>query len=161
MVIQGRKIISDDIHLIQQLFYNNPSWGRTKLSEELCKIWNWRTPKKQLKDMACRSLLLKLERLGYIVLPARKRKSTNAYRNRSYTSVPHTTNKICCNIKTLTPIQITPVHQRADDLPLFNCLLSQYHYLGYRNSVGQNMKYLVRDAAGRSLACLLFGSAAW
>lgn len=160
-VIQGRKIISDDIHLIQQLLYNNPSWGRTKLSEELCKIWNWRTPKKQLKDMACRSLLLKLERLGYIVLPARKRKSTNAYRNRSYTSVPHTTDKICCNIKTLIPIQITPVHQRADDLPLFNCLLSQYHYLGYRNSVGQNMKYLVRGAAGRPLACLLFGSAAW
>lgn len=161
MVIQGRKIISDDIHLIQQLLYNNPSWGRTKLSEELCKIWNWRTPKKQLKDMACRSLLLKLERLGYIVLPTRKRKSTNAYRNRSYTSVPHTTNKICCNIKTLTPIQITPMHQRVDDLSLFNCLLSQYHYLGYRNSVGQNMKYLVRDAAGRPLACLLFGSAAW
>lgn len=34
-------------------------------------------------------------------------------------------------------------------------------YLGYRGAVGENIKYLIRDAHGRPLACLLFGSAAW
>ena len=49
----------------------------------------------------------------------------------------------------------------GDGLALFCGLLRQHHYLGYRTSVGENMKYLVRDRAGRVVACLLFGSAAW
>jgi hypothetical protein len=44
---------------------------------------------------------------------------------------------------------------------LFQGLLQQHHYLGHRNCVGENLKYLVRDRQGRPLACVLFGSAAW
>jgi hypothetical protein len=70
MVIQGRKITPADIHLIKQLLADHPSWNRTKLSRELCKKWQWLRPDgQQLKDMACRTLLLKLERTGYIELP--------------------------------------------------------------------------------------------
>jgi len=39
--------------------------------------------------------------------------------------------------------------------------LQRYHYLGHRNCVGENLKYLARDRQGQPLACLLFGSAAW
>ena len=68
-VIQGRKIKPTDIQLIQQLLAENPSWGRSRLSLELCQQWNWRRPDQGPKDMACRSLLLKLGRAGQIVLP--------------------------------------------------------------------------------------------
>ena len=44
---------------------------------------------------------------------------------------------------------------------MFRFLLHRYHYLGLRNGVGENLKYLVRDPRGRPLACVLFGSAAW
>jgi hypothetical protein len=44
---------------------------------------------------------------------------------------------------------------------LFQFLLQRYHYLGHRNCVGENLKYLVRERHGRPVACLLFGSAAW
>jgi hypothetical protein len=44
---------------------------------------------------------------------------------------------------------------------LFNGLLARYHYLGHRNTVGENLRYLVRDRHGRPVACALFGSAAW
>lgn len=44
---------------------------------------------------------------------------------------------------------------------LFNTLLSRYHYLGHRNTVGENLRYLARDHLGRPVACALFGSAAW
>ena len=40
-------------------------------------------------------------------------------------------------------------------------LLQRYHYLGHRNGVGENLKYLVRERQGRPVACLVFGSAAW
>jgi hypothetical protein len=39
--------------------------------------------------------------------------------------------------------------------------MDRYHYLGLQNTVGENLKYLVTDGAGREVACLLFGSAAW
>ena len=44
---------------------------------------------------------------------------------------------------------------------LIRFLLQRHHYLGLRNSVGENLKYLARDRTGRPLACLLFGAAAW
>ncbi len=162
MVIQGRKIIPADIHLINQLLINHPSWNRTRLSRELCKKWEWLRPNgQQLKDMACRTLLLKLERAGYIKLPPRQVQPVNKFRKRPATLVPHSIESICCTLKTLVPLKIVHVIPKSDDHPLFNCLLSHYHYLGYRTTVGENMKYLVRDCNNRPLACLLFGSAAW
>ena len=44
---------------------------------------------------------------------------------------------------------------------MFNGLLAHEHYLGHRNTVGENLRYLVRDRHGRPVACALFGSAAW
>lgn len=162
MVIQGRKITPADIHLIKQLLADHPSWNRTKLSRELCKKWQWlREDGQQLKDMACRTLLLKLERTGYIELPPRQALSVNSFRKRSSTLARHSTEDICCSLKTLLPLKIVQVTPKSDDHPLFNCLLSHYHYLGHRTTVGENMKYLVRDCDNRPLACLLFGSAAW
>jgi hypothetical protein len=43
----------------------------------------------------------------------------------------------------------------------FGFYLKNYHYLGFNKSVGESLKYLVRDHRGRDIACLLFGSAAW
>jgi hypothetical protein len=47
------------------------------------------------------------------------------------------------------------------DARLVQGLLAHEHYLGARNSVGENIRYLVRDRFGRPVACALFGSAAW
>ena len=53
------------------------------------------------------------------------------------------------------------VEPGSEDLRLFNCLLRRYHYLGHRNTVGENIRYLMRDCTGRPVGCALFGSAAW
>ncbi|GFP41636.1 hypothetical protein HKBW3C_00762, partial [Candidatus Hakubella thermalkaliphila] len=161
MVKQGRKIAPTDIQLIQQLLADNPSWGRTRLSQELCQIWQWRKPNGQIKDIACRSLLLKLEQAGCIVLPARQLKWTRRSGQSSIPLVSHQTEPVCCSLKTLVPLEITRVIQPSDDNDLFNCFLFRYHYLGYKRTVGESMKYLIRDGVGRPLACILFGSAAW
>ena len=161
MVIQGRVITGTDVELIEELLASNPAWGRTRLSEELCKLWGWRTHKGRLKDMACRTLLLKLERGGCIQLPARRRRSTNGFRNRRPQWAPHSTEVLSCRLRDLRPLEVVEVSARAHERALFKCLLSEYHYLGHRNTVGENMKYLVRDAGGRALACVLFGAAAW
>ena len=160
VAIQGKNT-AVDIGNIYTLLENNPSWGRTRLSEELCRLWNWRTTNGRLKDMACRTLLLKLDRAGVICLPARKRPSTNGLRNRSITDVPHYTKDVHCSLQEILPLNVFPVLQTSTELSLFKCLLAKYHYLGFRNTVGENFKYLIKDNQNRPLACLLFGSAAW
>jgi hypothetical protein len=68
---------------------------------------------------------------------------------------------ICCALHELRPLAVSVVVPRSADLRLFNCLLSRYHYLGHRNTVGENMRYLFCDRTARPVACALFGSAAW
>ena len=145
---------------IRDLLTANPEWRRTRLSVELCKLWGWQSPSGQYKYLACRCLLLKLERAGAIILPPRQGNNTFTSRP-SYPSFPHQTEGISEHLKALIPLQITDVSQDRSEYKLFNCLLAQYHYLSYRGAVGENLKYLIGDRQGRPLACLLFGSAAW
>jgi len=70
--IQGREITQDDIELVRRLIEANPCRNRTRLSKELCLLWNWRAANGQIKDMACRTLLSKLELRGHITLPKRR-----------------------------------------------------------------------------------------
>jgi Domain of unknown function (DUF4338) len=159
MMVQGRTVLLEDLCLIRQWLEQNPSWNRTRLSRELCRHWDWRAVSGRYKDMACRSLLLKLEQRGLLTLPLRHSPSKNGFRHRSIPFVPHSTCPIDSPLKTLLPLQIEIV--TASTQALFACLLARYHYLGYRGTVGQNMKYLVRACSGAPVACLLFGSAAW
>jgi hypothetical protein len=160
-VIQDRRIGAEEVGLIRGLLLAHPSWNRTRLSRELCSVWNWRNRVGRLKDMACRTLLLKLEAKGHLRLPPRQTASVNAERNRRRAEVAHDQNPIHSRLEVLRPLQVEPLAANSSALGLFKFLLARYHYLGHRNAVGENLQYLVRDRMGRPLACLLFGSAAW
>ena len=160
-IIQGRCISPDTVAQIRELLAENPAWNRTRLSRELCEQWNWRNEKGLLKDMACRTLLLKLERLGEVRLPPRQRPSQNANRNRQISEILHDSSPIEDDLRVLRPLKIEPLEAADKDADLFKFLLHRYHYLGHRNTVGENLKYMIRDQSGRLLACMLFGAAAW
>ena len=161
-VIQGRSITAADIGLIRGLLEKNPDWNRSRLSRELCERWDWRNDKGRLKDMAARTLLLKLERLGEIRLPARH---SPGRPNRRGVAIPeamaHDTTIVETDLSRLRPLRIERLDTGDARLPLFNYLLHRYHYLGHQRCVGENLKIMVSDHAGRLLACMLFGSAAW
>jgi hypothetical protein len=59
-VIQGRVLRPADIAMISDWLRAHPDAHRTRLSRELCVAWDWRNAAGQVKDMACRTLLLKL-----------------------------------------------------------------------------------------------------
>jgi len=161
MVLQGREVTATDIALIRALLAADPARGRTPLSVELCRRWDWRNARGQLKDMACRTLLLKLERAGHIQLPPRIRPSSNGFRNRRAPAALPSCEPIQSPLRALLPLWVSVVAPGSEDLRLFNGLLAHEHYLGHRNTVGENLRYLVRDRHGRPVACVLFGSAAW
>jgi len=157
--VQGRRITQDDIELVRRLIETDPSRNRSRISRELCLLWNWHAANGRIKDMACRSLLLKLEQRGHLILPRRQTPGRGC-RKVTIPHVLHTTVPIACSLSQLQPVSVQLVE---DDglLSLFQCLLARYHYLGFRSTVGENMKYLVFDREQNPLACLLFGSAAW
>ena len=159
MEIQGRQLSEQDITWIRKLIQDQPEWHRTRLSRELCKAWDWTNAKGELKDMACRTMLLKLDRMGIIQLPAPRSVGVGNAR-KQIPSVSHNTTPITDSLRNLTPLTIEVI-QTSATRALFQHFLDSYHYLGFSGSVGQNMQYLVRDRHGRTLACLLFGSAAW
>ena len=160
-VTQGRRVRPEDVALIRDWLRDHPNSNRTRLSRQLCSIWNWRNGVGQLKDMAARSLLLKLEAQGQIELPPRRSASVNGLRHRQTVAIDHDQSLIQGRLDLWQPVQLEPLAQGGTDAALFRFLLQRYHYLGHRNCVGENLKYLDRDRDGRVLACLLFGSAAW
>jgi hypothetical protein len=160
-VLQGRAMGAAQLQQVQELAQSHPQWSRYRLSRELCVLWNWRAPNGLLKDMAARTLLLKLAERGHVVLPEKRRPSPNRMLHKQLHPVTHESQPITGSLAQLRPLELTELSQRPQGLALYEWLLHQYHYLGYASAVGLNLKYLVRDCRGRPLGCLLFGSAAW
>jgi hypothetical protein len=159
--VQGRLLGPEQVQGLRQLIAEHQEWSRRRLSEELCRRWEWRSAKGQLQDMAARALLLKLHARGLLVLPARRRVPSNRMRQRQLRPVVHSRAPVLGDLASLRPLTVCELSQWPADRELFEWLLHEHHYLGYTGAVGLNLKYLVRDRHGRPLSCLLFGSAAW
>lgn len=161
-VIQGRLTSPADVELIRDLLVRHEDWNRSRLSRELCLRWDWRNAKGQLKDMAARSLLLKLQARGLIELPARQKPGRPNHRGLApIGEMAHDSTPIQEPLERLRPLHIEVLERGNRNWDLFKFLLQRYHYLGYRSCVGENLKIMVWDAHGRLLAILLFGAAAW
>jgi hypothetical protein len=159
-IIQGRMLTAGDIVAVRELRVQNPSWSQYRLSRELAVRWDWRNGNGQLKDIACRSLLRKLAARGLIELPAPRVVSPNRFRHLPVKPVDHDTTPITEPLSSLQPLQLLDISLEAHSA-LFSWLLARYHYLSFKQPVGENMAYLAADRHGRPLACLLFGSVAW
>jgi len=160
ITVQGRELDEGNLATIRQLLADHPEWSRYRLSRELATAWDWRNAAGQLKDIACRSLMRKLDARGLIDLPAPRRASPNRFRHRAVVPVPCEVAPYRGSLRGLQPLSVSVVNGGCDE-PLFASLLAEHHYLSYRQAVGENLQYLVRAADGRAVACLLFGSAAW
>ena len=160
MIIQGLRLSREAISLVGHLIQQHPSWNRTRLSKELCKLWNWRNACGDLKDMACRTLLLKLEKQGQLSLPPPRNRPPQL-RSRRLPDMLHSTDPITDDLTSVMPISLFDARQDRYHHDLFNYFLHHYHYLGFKTIVGENLKYIAFDCHQRPLACLLFGAPAW
>ncbi len=157
----GRVFSDGQLERTRELLGQTPELSRWKLSRQLAREWQWYSPSGQLRDMAVRTALLKLEALGQIVLPLRRCPSPNRMGRKQLHEIEHQSTPIQELLSSVRPLRIQEVSGQQSERALFEWLLHRYHYLGYRGSVGMNLKYLVWDRQERPLACLLFSSAAW
>ncbi|HET7892042.1 MAG TPA: DUF4338 domain-containing protein [Candidatus Sulfotelmatobacter sp.] len=155
---RGRVFTTEDILYIRTLIAAHPNESRRRLSQKLCEAWQWKQSNGALRDMVCRGLLLMLDRVGQIELPAVKFVPANPLVQRARpAAVQIDTTPFEGPIDQIGPLQFAQV-RRTPEERLFNSLLEQHHYLKYQQPVGEHAKYLVR-AQERPIACLAWSSA--
>jgi hypothetical protein len=159
ITIRKRTITEPELELIQDTVDLHWDKGRTQISQILCRKWNWFQPNGCLKDMACREVLLTLQRKGLIALPPRFNSANNDKRNRSIPVVDIDQTPLQGKPSHLPPVTLKIVRNTSLE-PLYNSLVQQHHYLGYRQIVGNHLKYIA-FIDERPVACLGWGSAAW
>lgn len=155
---RARQLGIRDIRFIQALISKHYQRGRSHISRQLCKGWQWIQPNGKLKECAARDLLLRLEEQGLIELPPRLRPKNNL-KEKSFDQVPLFLHE--------------PIHGSAgehnqpsierlnsQDGYLWDYLVYHHHYLGLPKLVGEYLKHLVY-INGQVVACLSWASAAW
>jgi hypothetical protein len=161
LIVRRRVILEADLLLIRQLIELEGAQGRSHLSNRLCELWDWRQANGRFRQIACRDLLRRLEARGLIELPPRLRAARRVgYRNR--TNAP--------DFLSCAPLQgrlrefgdelSIQLVGDSEQLALYRGLVGAYHYLGYQQATGAQLKYIAYFQ-DRPIACLSFGPAAW
>jgi len=157
--IRGRSINQNDLTEIRDITAGHWHEGRSAISRILCRQWQWQQPNGQMKDMACRALLLALEKRGEISLPPRQSELFRAPRRADRRHYAVDTAEVTGTIADFGNLPLTMV-RRSPDEGLWDALVDRHHYLGRPWIVGSYLKYLAY-LDGRLVACLGWGSAAW
>jgi hypothetical protein len=160
-IVQGRRLDGPELEQLRHWVRAHPDWSRRRLSLELAAQWDWRNEAGQLKDMAARTLLLKLHQRGLLELPPRRQVPTNRMRCRIAALVRPDEPSIQGALGELGPLQVQEVSRETTERAWVKGTLGCYHYLGFNGAVGENLQYIVSDSQDRRLACLVFGAAAW
>ena len=157
--IRGRQIGPDDLRSIRATVSEHWASGRSAISRLLCERWNWRQPNGQLKEMACRALLLWLEAKGVLQLPPRQKESFRAPRRTDRQVFAVDSSPVEGTVSDFGSLTIRMVRQTPDEA-FWDYLVDTHHYLGRPWIVAASLKYLAY-LDGRLVACLGWGSAAW
>jgi len=162
--LQGRWWTPEQIGSIRQLIAEHPGWSRRQISIALSEQLAWRSATGQLRDMAARHVLNKLAARQCIELPARQRRGGRQTLRILQAEPPDLFTQaepvaITQSLAALRPIKIVLAEPRQLAAADFIRYLARHHYLGFGGDTGPTLRYLVRDAQGRDLACALFGTA--
>jgi len=158
--VLGRPLDRQALFELQAWIDQQAGTSRRRLSVALAQLWDWRNPRGQLRDMATRLLLNRLETQGRLRLPVRQRRGGRRSVRVSPGSAPPPAEPIRESLAALQPLSVRLVSPAHPDRPRLVQYLAAHHYLGYPHPLGQ-LHYLVQDARGQDVAVLLFGPAAW
>ena len=146
VLVQGRRVTPQEVARIRELLRTNPDWSRRHLSNVLAAEWDWRNGAGRLKDMATRTLLLKLEARELIRLPPRRQTPSNRMTDRCLPQQDWDSTPVTGRLSDLGPLSIREVARRlgtsasqlyrlldpADDSKSLRQVIALLHVLGCR-----------------------------
>src|SRR5258708_20905134 len=159
--VHGRWVSAADFARLQALMAAQPEWSPRNVSVADAALGDWRTARGQLRDMAVRTALNRLQERGFIALRGRQKRGGQRWRPLLSAAQVPAAEPIGQTLAALQPLQWVLAQPGRRESALLYHYLQTHHYLGYGVAVGQKLEYLVRDRHGRDLAGLVFSPAAW
>jgi hypothetical protein len=160
-IVRRRRIGPEDLKQIRRLIVEEGQQGRSHISERLCEIWNWRQANGRFRQIACRDLLRRLQSKSLIELPPMLKPARRAgYVNRLPRPELLDPMPFQAELGRVRDEIVLDLAQGVEQTRLFNRLIGAYHYLGYQQPTGAQLKYLAWHR-GEPLGCLSFGPAAF
>ncbi len=156
----GRPFGPEQLELVRQQVRLAQPANRAEIARRVCAALHWRSPGGAEARMSARVALLRLHRLGLIVLPPpRSRRNNESRRLGSVPPQAPLPPVLSCRADQLSGLQLQRVGTR-EEARHYRALLQQYHYLGYSATAGAQMRYLIVSDQG-VLGAMGFGAAAW
>lgn len=155
----GRFFSTDDIALIRDIIQAAGSHSRAEIARRVCRRLEWRNVRGDLKAMSCRVALLRMHREGLIELPPPRNGNGNGKPLSKRKLILSPQPALSCLANELHNLELALVQSEADSA-LWNGLIDQYHYLGYKPLPGSQLRYLIRHQGG-ILGAIGWGAAAW
>ena len=159
VTICGRSFSEGDIERIRAVIEQDPPLCRSAIARATCETLGWRAADGRIKAMSCRVALLRLARLGSIVLPPPRWGNGNGQPYRSAITIAEPETPVAPDLDLRRCVQVRPVQERKDSR-LWNEAIHRFHYLGYRPLPGAQIRYLI-ESDGSLLGAVGFSAAAW
>jgi len=160
MIICGQAFTEEVIDTIRDTVESEPTISRRELSLRVCELLDWKAPNGKLKEMSCRTALLKLNRQGVVPLP--KPRGFFLPKKKGGQASMAQIDAVCCSLQELGGVELVKINSRySKDSRLWNDLMDAFHYLGSGPLCGAQMRYLIRSSVHGVLGALALSAAAW
>jgi hypothetical protein len=133
---------------------------RSQLARQVCQEFAWLNAQGRLKEMSCKVALLRMERVGLLVLPPPRARNGNGKKQlpaQNLLALEQT--PLTLPAHQLHPLSLVLARTRPERL-LYRQIMVQHHYLGYCPMAGAQLRYLLFNGF-RLLGGLGFGASAW
>ncbi|UCE06427.1 MAG: DUF4338 domain-containing protein [bacterium] len=154
MKIRGREFSTNDIKIIKEISSNHPQLSRRQLSLLISEALNWRQPNGNLKDRACRDVLLRLSKHGIIQLPEGQSDFSRQSIQIKSIDFLRPASDLVGTVNDFNNPSLKVV-QRINERQLWNYLIDNYHYKGCRITVGRHLKYFIY-LENQIIGCIAF-----
>ena len=162
MQVCNQTFTPEIIERIQGFIDSDPAISRTRLSFEVCRWLDWRSPNGKLKGMSCRVALLRLHERGLIILPkAREKPPRRSKQVSQHSSYIEELSSIDCNLDDIRPLEVIKIENNKEASYVWDSLMDRYHYLGSGPLCGAQIRYLIHSERYGYLGGFAFSAAAW
>ena len=158
---RGTELDDEDIGRIRQLIRRHPRWGLTELARRVCQLYDWRRPNGEYSTRSCLDLLGRLQRQGWIRLPAprriRREPGPKAAWPRHESLGLGPTPGWESLVVPGAPLVVRPIV--AEELAGWRAYMQRFHYMGDGTLIGESLRYAA-IVDGELVALLSWSTAA-
>lgn len=147
------------MHVVREVLEGSRGLNRAELARRVSHALDWRTVGGSYQYMSARVGMLRLARAGLIDLPKPRNSNGNGGELKGRKTHLPVGSPVIVSADRLAGLELRLVQSPAESA-LYNGMMAEYHYLGYRPMAGAQVRYLIGWAQGM-LGAVSFGAAAW